>query len=73
MRINSAFAIAALAAATLARPALSLAGDGASEFHPKPASFAPHSHTNHHVYGSPITSPIVGHSKASHHKRAQKK
>jgi hypothetical protein len=73
MRMNTTFAIAALAAVTLALPARSLAGDGPNNSRAKPASFAPHQHTNHHVYGSPITSPIVGHSKTSHHKRTRKK
>jgi len=66
-------AIAVLAAVTLAEPVLTLAGDQSADSRAKPASFVPHSHTNHHVYGSPIASPIVGHSKTSHHKRALKK
>jgi hypothetical protein len=64
-------ALAVLAAVTLAQPVLSLAGD--TDSRAKPTSFVPHSHTNHHVYGSPIQAPIVGHAKTSHHKRAPKK
>jgi hypothetical protein len=73
MRNMKGSALALLAAVTLAQPVLSLAGDVPADSHAKPASFVPHSHTNHHVYGSPIAPPIVGHSKTSHHKRAPKK
>ncbi len=66
-------ALAMLAAVMLAQPVLSVAGDSPADARAKPASFAPHSHSNHHVYGSPIAPPIVGHSKTSHHKRAPKK
>jgi hypothetical protein len=65
------FAVGLLAAA-LAGPALSVAGDQSSNAPPKPSSFVPHSPTHHHVYGAPIGAPIVGHSKASHHKSATK-
>jgi hypothetical protein len=66
------FAIALLAAVTLAQPALSVAGDK-PEPRAKPASFVPHSHTHHHVYGAPIQPAIVGHAKTSHRKHAPKK
>jgi hypothetical protein len=73
MRIHTTFAAAALAAVALGLPALSLAGDAPNDSRATPASFVPHPQTSHHVYGSPIASPIVGHSKSSHHKRAPKK
>jgi hypothetical protein len=60
------FAIAILAVVSLVQPALSVAGD-------KPSSYVPHPHTNHHVYGAPIQTPILGHTKASHHKPTPKK
>jgi hypothetical protein len=66
-------ALAMLAAVMLAQPVRSVAGDSPADSREKPASFVPHSHTNHHVYGSPIAPPIVGHSKTSHHKHAPKK
>lgn len=46
---------------------------GSTDSRAKPTSFVPHAQTNNHVYGSPIGQPIVGHSKASHHKQAPKK
>jgi hypothetical protein len=67
------FAIAALAAAMLAKPALSVAGDKPTDSGAKPNSYVPHHHTNHHVYGAPIGPAIVGHRKTPHHKHAPKK
>jgi len=67
------FAITVLAAVTLAQPALSIAGDTPTDSGAKPNSYAPQSHTNHHVYGAPIEPAIVGHAKTSHHKHAPKK
>jgi hypothetical protein len=66
------FATAVLAVVTLAQPVLSLAGDYPTSAGAKSASFVPHAHTNHHVYGAPISPPIVGHAKSSHHKHAPK-
>ena len=62
-----------LLAATLAGPALSVAGDQPTNSAPEPMSFVPHLHSSQHVYGSPIGPPIVGHAKAFHHKHAPKK
>jgi len=59
-------AIAVLSAVTLLQPALSVAGDN-------PISYAPHPHTNQHVYGAPIQPAIMGHTKTSHHKPVTKK
>lgn len=58
-------------AAALMQPALSVAQS--TDTRPKPSSFVPHPHSNNHVYGAPIQSAIVGHSRTSHHKHAQKK
>jgi hypothetical protein len=66
------FALAALAAVVLAQSALSAAGAPTNPS-PKPSSFVPHSHTNNHVYGSPIQPAIVGHARTSHQKHLQKK
>jgi hypothetical protein len=67
------FAITVLAAITLMQPALSVAGDRATDSHPKTSSFVPHPHSNHHVYGAPIQPAIVGHAKTSHNKHTPKK
>ena len=67
------FAVVALAAITLAGPALSVAGDQTTDSAPKPSSFVPHPHTNHHVYGTPIQPAIVGHARTSPHKHGLKK
>jgi hypothetical protein len=67
------FAITVLAAFTLVQPALSVAGDKPTDSRAKPNSFVPHTHTNTHVYGSPIQPAIMGHSKASHPKHTSKK
>jgi hypothetical protein len=56
-------AITVLAAVALAGPALC---------GPKPNSYVPR-HSKHHVYGTPIQAPIVGHAKISHRKYASKK
>ncbi len=64
------FVIAVLAAIALVQPTLSAAGDKPADT--APSSFVPHSHTNHHVYGAPIESPIVGRRKTAHHKSAPK-
>ena len=55
-------AITVLAAVALAGPALC---------GPKPNSYVPR-HSKHHVYGTPIQAPIVGHTKISHRKHTQK-
>ena len=66
------FALAVLAAIALVQPAL--AADGAPpNSATKPSSFVPHSHSNSHVYGSPIQPAIVGHARASHQRHLQKK
>ena len=62
-----------IAAMTLAGPTMSLAGTEPSRGAAKPSSFAPQHHSNSHIYGSPIGQPILGHAKASHGKRVQKK
>jgi hypothetical protein len=67
------FAVSALVAVTLMQSALSVAGDTSTGSRAKPSSFVPHPHTNTHVYGAPIHSAIVGHSKVSHHKQMPKK
>jgi len=69
----SKLVITALAAVMLAQPALSAAGDKSTDAGAKPNSFAPHHHTNHHVYGAPIGAPIVGHNKTPHHRHAPAK
>jgi hypothetical protein len=61
-------AITLLAAITLAGPTLSVAGSNAADSSSKPSSYAPQPHSSHHVYGAPIQTPILGHSKASPHK-----
>jgi hypothetical protein len=65
-------AITVLAAVTLAGPPLSVAGNNPTDRCGKPNSYIPRPHTNHHVYGAPIQSPIVGHAKTFHHKHAPK-
>jgi len=69
------FLITVFAAIALAQPALSVAGvkPADSGAKPKPSSFVPHPHTNHHVYGAPIGPAIVGHRTTPHHKHAPKK
>jgi len=69
------FLITMLAAAALVQPALSVAGvqPAGSGAKPKPSSFVPRPHTNHHVYGAPLQPVIGGQGKTSHHKRAPKK
>ena len=64
--------IIAFAAVALVQPALSVAENKSIDSGAKPNSFVPHSHTSHHVYGSPIQPPILGHAKTSH-KHAPKK
>lgn len=59
------FAIAVLAVA-LAGPALSVAADRPTSCGPKTSSFVPRPRTNQHVYGAPISRPIVSHAKTSH-------
>lgn len=66
------FAPLVLATLTLAGPALSVAGNEPTNSAPRPSSFVPHTHSNHHVYGAPIEPPIVGRAKSTHHKRAKK-
>jgi hypothetical protein len=74
MRANvKKIAIFVLAAITLTQPALLVAGGQSTDSRPKPSSFVPHSQTNQHVYGAPIGTAIVGHSKVSHHKHTPKK
>jgi hypothetical protein len=65
-------ALAILAAIVLVQPALSDAG-APTNSGAKPSSFVPHSHTNNHVYGSPIQPAIVGHARTSHQRHLQKK
>ena len=67
------FATTLLVAVTLVQPVLSVAGDSPSDSRPKPNSFVPHPHTNHHVYGAPIQPAIVGHAKTPHHSQSSKK
>jgi hypothetical protein len=67
------FAITVLAAITLMQPALSVAGEKATDSRAKPSSLVPHPHTNHHVYGAPIQPAIAGHAKTSHNKHTPKK
>ena len=57
------FVITVFAVITLVQPALSMADDKPNAAGEKPASFVPHPHTKHHVYGSPIGPAIVGHKK----------
>jgi hypothetical protein len=66
-------AIIVLAAVALMQSALSVAGDKSSDSRATPSSFVPHPHTTTHIYGAPIQSAIVGHSKVSHHKQTPKK
>jgi hypothetical protein len=65
-------AITVLAAVALAGPGLSVGGDRPTDCGTKPNSYVPR-HSKHHVYGSPIQAPIVGHAKISHRKYAPKK
>jgi hypothetical protein len=65
-------AITVLATITLAGPALSGGNDNPTDCGAKPNSYIPR-HTNHHVYGAPIQTPIVGHARISHYKHAPKK
>jgi hypothetical protein len=67
------FAVILLASSALVQPALSIAGDTASDTRAKPNSFVPHAPTNQHVYGAPIEPAIMGHAKTSHHKKTPKK
>jgi hypothetical protein len=60
------FAVTLLAAVALAQSGLSAAAD-------KPSSFVPHPHTKNHVYGAPISRPLVGHARTSHHSHTPKK
>ena len=58
----AAFGLAALGAlGALGGPSLSLAADAPTAR--KPGSYVPHSHTTRHVYGAPISRPILGHAK----------
>jgi len=66
------FAAAVLAAIVFALPKLAVAGNTPIKPATKPSSFVPHAHTNHHVYGSPVHSAIVGHAKKSHRGHAPK-
>jgi hypothetical protein len=67
------FAVILLAAIALLQPALSVAGDSATDSRAKPNSFVPHAPTNQHVYGAPIEPAIMGHAKASHQKKTPKR
>jgi hypothetical protein len=67
------FAIGVLVTATLAQPALSLAGDNSAASGKTPTSYVPHPHTNQHVYGAPIGPAIMGHGKTIHHQHTPKK
>jgi hypothetical protein len=66
-------AITVLAAIALAGPSLSVADGRPTNTGSKPSSYTPQPRTNHHVYGAPIQSPIVGHAAASHRKHARRK
>jgi hypothetical protein len=66
-------AITVLAAVMLAGAALSVFGDQPTDCGARPNSFVPRPSTNHHVYGTPIQPPIVGHAKTFHHNLAPKK
>jgi hypothetical protein len=67
------YALTLLAAAMLAQPMLSVAGDKPSDCDGHSSSFVPHAHTSQHVYGTPIQPPILHHRKTSHHLYAPKK
>jgi hypothetical protein len=67
------FAVPVLAAAMLVQPAPSVAGVQLTDSGANTSSFAPHPHTNHHVYGAPIQPAIVGHAKTSRHKHTPTK
>ena len=49
-----------MALAAFAGPASFAADAGTTR---KPGSYVPHSHTTHHVYGAPISRPILGRAK----------
>jgi len=66
-------AITVLGALALAGSTLSAASGEPIASGSKPSSFAPQAHSNDHIYGAPIGTPIVGHAKVSHHSHAQKK
>jgi hypothetical protein len=71
---NMRIAITVLAVAvTLVQPALSVPAGKSTDARAKPTSFVPHSHSNTHVYGSPIQPAIVGHTKTFHQSRTPKK
>ena len=63
---------AVLAAITLAGP-LAAAGGNPTGAAPKPSSYVSGSHTNRHVYGSPIEPRIVGRATAPRHTHAHTK
>jgi hypothetical protein len=65
-------AITVLAVVALAGPTLSGRGANPGDCGPKPNSYVPR-HSKHHVYGTPIQAPIVGHAKISHRKLAPPK
>jgi hypothetical protein len=65
-------AITVLVAVSLAGPALSVRDDSPTDCGAKPNSYVPR-HSKHHVYGTPIQAPIVGHARVSHRKYAPKK
>jgi hypothetical protein len=62
-----------LATVTLVQSALSLDSDELNGAGRRPSSFVPRRHANHHVYGAPIQSAIVGHGRTSNHRHASKK
>jgi len=66
-------AIAVLAVALAGPAALSVAADKPADCGAKTSSFVPRHHTNRHVYGAPISRPIVSHAKTSHPHHAPKK
>jgi hypothetical protein len=67
------YALTLLAAVTLAQPALSVAGGKPSDCDTHSSSFVPHTHTSHHVYGTPIQPAILHHGKTSHRQSPPKK
>lgn len=64
---------AMLALMAVAFSALAVAEVKATRPHPPPSSYAPQSHSDRHVYGSPLEPPIVGHARPSHRARGAKK
>jgi hypothetical protein len=62
-----------LAIAAMTVSIMPAAAEKTSDFPVKSTSFVPHAQTNHHVYGSPISSPVVVRAKSPHRKTMAKK